>query len=216
MWISIPVNGGSKFWGLSMLLCFREFRVYGSCCCSAQSPEPISTSGSMTTVWKCFCQLVGIASDSAHARKFFRAKGDETSQQGKSVSGAKATTVTRNPRNECPRSLPQSWALDHQERQRESTSTGASQNHAPPPDPCEFRAGAECGRFLTRLRARVDGGTLAPLQTICLPLHWQERPDKLFHVLQRALDKLVLSFGEPDATQCRPPVRNDCGESRPV
>ena len=46
--------------------------------------------------------------------------------------------------------------------------------------------------------------------SICLPLHWQERPHELFHVLQRALDKLVLFFGEPDATQRRPPVRNDC------
>ena len=39
-----------------------------------------------------------------------------------------------------------------QERQRESTSAGASQNHAPPPNPCEFCAGTECGRFLTSLR----------------------------------------------------------------
>ena len=41
-----------------------------------------------------------------------------------------------------------------QERQRESTSAGASQNHAPPPDPSEFRADAEGGRFLVELCPR--------------------------------------------------------------
>ena len=63
-----------------------------------------------------------------------------------------------------------------QERQRESTSAGANQNHAPPPNPCKFRAGTECGVPNEPSPGRLDEGKLVPLRTTCLPLRWRERP----------------------------------------
>ena len=66
--------------------------------------------------------------------------------------------VTKNPRNENPRSLRQSSRLDHRTLGRPNLPRETVRKYVRwpqtriPPDPCQFSAGVEGGRFLTRLR----------------------------------------------------------------
>ena len=170
-----------------------------------------------------FCSATGSQFSNLFDVFFFRERRREKSVNKESQSAnvaSEPTIVTQNLRNESPRSLQQSWALDHHNlawyglpgetarkherwRKPESCSTSksmrVSRRHGVWEVPDEPSPG------------RVDGGKLVDLWTTCLPLHWRERPVELFREPQRALDKLALSCGELVATQRRLPVRNDCG-----
>ena len=125
---------------------------------------------------------------------FFFAKGEEKSQSTSATS--EPTTVTQNPRNGNP---PITSAVVGvlslgstilQERLGEGPRTRASQYHAPSPGPCQFGAGPEGGRFLTRLRPRELSEESLRLQgPSASHFTCEEQPVWLFHV-RRVLDTL--------------------------
>ena len=105
-------------------------------------------------VWVSVFRVQGFQRSRFKFSNFFLATVDE---EAVSVT---SKHVTRNPRNENPRSLRQSSRLDHRTLGRPNLPRETVRKYVRwpqtriPPDPCQFSAGVEGGRFLTRLRQK--------------------------------------------------------------